>query len=400
MTPVRRILLVLNGTTGGAGLSAAQLIERLPEDRFEISAVYPDSVPGVPPAAGRCVNVAALPMLSWQWYETESAYGNVRAWAGSMARFRRHVVVARQLARLCRAWRIDLIHTNSSTTLCSGLAARVARVPHVWHIRELIGAGRPFRFPPSDAAAARLFAGLSTAVVVNSKQTAAFFERHVPRAPVSIVPNGFVGPPEDLVARGRWLRRTLGIPDTATVIAKVASLDSLSKGHALFLGASIRAAKPRPDVWIVLFGAMPASDHVRRLCGIAAQSGMSDRIVFAGHVDDPWAAMSALDILGHGTPHESFGRVFVEAMLSGKPVVTPRGGGALSIVDDGETGLLTEPNADSLADAFEALLDEPERARAMGRSGAARAVSRFSMDVHVDAMTEIYERALAVDGTR
>jgi glycosyltransferase involved in cell wall biosynthesis len=79
--------------------------------------------------------------------------------------------------------------------------------------------------------------------------------------------------------------------------------------------------------------------------------------------------------------NEAFGIPVVEAMAAGLPVVATRSGAISGIVEDDRTGLLV-PRYDhqSMADAIVALLDDPERRRAMGQAGRARVESRFTWD--------------------
>jgi glycosyltransferase involved in cell wall biosynthesis len=69
---------------------------------------------------------------------------------------------------------------------------------------------------------------------------------------------------------------------------------------------------------------------------------------------------------------EAWGMALLEAEAAGLPVVAGRVGGVPSIVIEGETGLLApDGDAAALADAVAALLDDPERRRALGRAAAA-----------------------------
>ena len=88
-----------------------------------------------------------------------------------------------------------------------------------------------------------------------------------------------------------------------------------------------------------------------------------------------------MDIVLHSsiTP-EPFGRVMIEGMALGRPVIAPREGGPLAIVVDGETGLLVPPrDADGMARALMELLADPERRKAMGRAARARVASVFDI---------------------
>ncbi|MEO5901278.1 MAG: glycosyltransferase, partial [Ilumatobacteraceae bacterium] len=85
----------------------------------------------------------------------------------------------------------------------------------------------------------------------------------------------------------------------------------------------------------------------------------------------------------NGLEQEGFGIVFLEAAACAVPQVAGASGGAAEAVVDGETGLVVgrPDDARDVAAAFERLLDDPARARAMGAAGRMRAVAEFSYDV-------------------
>jgi starch synthase len=91
-----------------------------------------------------------------------------------------------------------------------------------------------------------------------------------------------------------------------------------------------------------------------------------------------------IQLLSHATMfacpsvYEPLGIVNLEAMACGTAVVASRTGGIPEVVADGETGLLVPPGDDErLAAALNALLADPDRARAMGQAGRKRAVAEF-----------------------
>jgi len=92
---------------------------------------------------------------------------------------------------------------------------------------------------------------------------------------------------------------------------------------------------------------------------------------------------------------EPFGRVLIEAMAVGKPVVATDSGGVPEIVLHGETGLLVPVrDAAALAEALVALLADPERAREMGRRGMERARKEFDVARVAAMVQEVYEAVL------
>ena len=85
---------------------------------------------------------------------------------------------------------------------------------------------------------------------------------------------------------------------------------------------------------------------------------------------------------------EDYGYVTVEAFLSGKPVVTcTDSGGTLEFVEDGVSGFVTEPDAESVGAAIQKLYADKARARDMGAAGRPL-VDAIGWDAVVDALTE------------
>jgi len=89
--------------------------------------------------------------------------------------------------------------------------------------------------------------------------------------------------------------------------------------------------------------------------------------------------------------------VITEAMACGLPVVSTKVSGIPEMVSAGETGLLVEPgDAHALADAIMELSADPERRRAMGIAGRARAQRLFALDVTAGQLAEQFKRTPAL----
>jgi glycosyltransferase involved in cell wall biosynthesis len=109
------------------------------------------------------------------------------------------------------------------------------------------------------------------------------------------------------------------------------------------------------------------------------EHGLAGRAGITGFVDDPAAAMRALDVVVHAsTQPEPFGLVIAEAMACGRPVIATAAGGAAEIVDDGVDALTVPPSdPQALADAIRRLALDPELRSRMGAAGRAKAERRF-----------------------
>jgi glycogen(starch) synthase len=92
---------------------------------------------------------------------------------------------------------------------------------------------------------------------------------------------------------------------------------------------------------------------------------------------------------------EGFGLVALEAGSMARPVVATYVGGLPEVIVDQETGLLTEcENSRGLAEAIELLLNQPEKARVMGRVARKRARKEFDWERHVNAYDSLYRKLI------
>ena len=113
-----------------------------------------------------------------------------------------------------------------------------------------------------------------------------------------------------------------------------------------------------------------------RLEEIAADSGVADRVTFTGGVTEAQLVGLYAGALAVVFPpfDEDYGYVTLEAFLSRKPVVTTTdAGGPLEFVDDGVTGLVTEPTPDAIGAALSRLAGDVRLAQSLGDAGYDRA---------------------------
>ena len=150
-----------------------------------------------------------------------------------------------------------------------------------------------------------------------------------------------------------------------------------------------------PEVQLTLAGDGPAAAALRRR---AAQPDLADRVTFLGRLDDHelaafYGGLDVLAIPSLTTPTwvEQFGRVAVEAMAAGVPVVASDSGALPEIV--GEAGLLVPPgNAEILRVALEDVLVDPELAGRLRDQGFRRA-AECDWEAVADRYVAMYRRA-------
>lgn len=148
------------------------------------------------------------------------------------------------------------------------------------------------------------------------------------------------------------------------------------KNMAPLLQAAPVVWKRVPDACFAFLG--PRTPYSRRLF----RSVRDRRIIELPSVDlqEKTDALMACDLLCLPSSQESFGGVFVEAWMMGKPVIGARIPAVEEVISDGNDGLLTEPTAPAIAEKVLAVLQDGRSAVAMGRAGRAKAEDRFTWD--------------------
>ena len=165
------------------------------------------------------------------------------------------------------------------------------------------------------------------------------------------------------------------------------------KGVPVLLRA---AAELAPDAQLVLCAGQP--DTPGQLAEVTELVQGLDNAVW---IPKMLEKREVIQLLTHATVfacpslYEPLGIVNLEAMACGTAVVASRTGGIPEVVADGETGLLVEPDDPSaLAEALNALLRDPERARAMGQAGRVRAETEFSWTTVAAQTADLYAKVM------
>jgi len=164
---------------------------------------------------------------------------------------------------------------------------------------------------------------------------------------------------------------------------------SPEKGVDTLIDAVERLAAVRLDV------AGEGPDRAR-LEGLAARVG-DDRVRFLGRLDRDGMDTLLTDAIALVLPsrwYENQPMIVLEAFARGVPVVASDLGGTPELVRHGTDGFLVPPDdPGALASALQALLDDPARARAMGKAALERALTDFAPDVHLARLDAVYAEA-------
>jgi glycosyltransferase involved in cell wall biosynthesis len=181
-------------------------------------------------------------------------------------------------------------------------------------------------------------------------------------------------------------RRALGLDPKALIVGTVGWLLPI-KGPIYLLKAMEEVWKDHPETSLVYVGKGDLEEELKREASVM---GVSQRVWFLGWRDDIPEIMHILDIFVLPSLNEGMGRVLVEAMAAGRPVVASNTGGIPDLVVQGENGLLV-PAADALALArgIEFLIAHPEKRRELGEQGRKMSI-RFGSNFMVQKIDQLY----------
>ncbi|MBP2534375.1 glycosyltransferase family 4 protein [Agrobacterium tumefaciens] len=301
------------------------------------------------------------------------------------------MAVAWQLSREARHYDVICANSQKALFVCA-LAAKLSRRPLVWILHDIV-TDPAFSTTNRRAslAFARLFARL---VAVNSEETGrAFIEAGGEANKVRIVYNGFDPARAKVYEPGTAARLRAELGFGPQPLVGLFGRLSEWKGQHVFLDAI--AAMEGVQAVIVggaLFGKEAYEARIREQ---ASRLGLDDRVRFLGFRSDVPDLMAAMDAVAHTSiVAEPFGRVVVEAMMCGRPVVATRGGGVTEIIRDGETGLLVPPGEPSaLAAALGRVLSDPALAERLAQKGREDVSQRFSLEETCRSVSALLEEA-------
>jgi glycosyltransferase involved in cell wall biosynthesis len=379
-----RILLVNNSAdTYGASRSLLRLAGRLRESGHAPLVMLPQAGPLADRLRDYDIRVVISPSLRVITRPVLSSWRLVPWMVGLLPS-------AFRLSRLIQRENIDIVHTNTGVIVTSALAARIARRPHVWHIRDWFQEFGPLWRPYS-----RYILANSDHVFCVSRAIA---EQFPASEKIEVLHNGFdldefpeVSPEERNAARTKW-----GLGGDEFVIGVVGRIKFKRKGQEFVLRAAKLLRDQNIDVTCLLAGgpAPGSEEHIGQMKKLATELGV--RAIFTGELPDARPAYAAMDacILPSAQP-EPFGGVVMEAMALGLPVIGTNIGGTVEQIGDGETGLLVPPaDPKAIATAVAKLASSPERRRQMGLDGRKRVGNRFNINAMTTRIMAAYESLL------
>lgn len=296
--------------------------------------------------------------------------------SGLINRLGKNLKAYRFLSELHRNYDFKLVYSNTLAVIVGAYWAKRNRIPHSWHIHEII----PGPFPLVKLLSKLLDQSTPHPIAV-SNAVAEHWQPFLKKSKVKVIHNGI--PYDAFLTAKATLKTELGLADNAVLIGMIGRINP-GKGQLFFLEMAEILSKTYPTTHFVLVGDPfpgyePILEEVKKEIG---NKRLENRVSYLGFRSDIPEVMASLDVfvLPSILP-DSFPTVILEAMASGKPVVATRSGGASEMVLDGVTGYLIPIGAVVKGvEVLGNLVQNPELRQSFGEAARMRVLSEFSLE--------------------
>jgi len=288
-----------------------------------------------------------------------------------------------EIARLARKIHADVILTNTITVPAGGFAACLARIPHVWFLHEFGARDHGLSFLCGRTLTLRLINSVSQSVIVNSEALRRDVADDISGDKLRVVRYGVDVPAvaNEHVRDGAFRMILVGAKQP-------------SKGQQDAVAAVGHLVSDGLDVRLDLVGGGNRL-YEESLKALAQSHGVQANVRFISFSNDPYSLVAASDVALMCSRAEAFGRVTIEAMKLGKPVVGAAAGGTCELLRDGWNGYLYRAgDSRDLARCVTELYRDRDRARQMGSRGRVWALERFNLKTHGEDLETALTRAL------
>jgi glycosyltransferase involved in cell wall biosynthesis len=286
--------------------------------------------------------------------------------------------------QVIKKYDVALVHTNGVRgTFYAGLAAMARRVPTIWHVRVLGSDDHLFED--------KILYALVDRIIVVSKAVRSRFYWAKDQSKVRLIYNGVDLSQFSCEADTEKIRRSLGLKDQV-VVGVVAQLVP-SKGLDILIKAFRSVWDSEPRARLLVIGEEPDNqeNYFKKLRYLVSTLGLTQQVTFLGYREDVSKIISICDIGVLSSLSEGFGRVLIEFMAAGKPVVGSAIGGIPEIVANGTSGFLVSPGDEkALTEAILRLLKDPHLSAQFGREGKKRADLLFNIADNVAQTQRVY----------
>jgi glycosyltransferase involved in cell wall biosynthesis len=266
-----------------------------------------------------------------------------------------------------RRWNPDIVYSNTATVCVGAIASFFLRRPHIWHLHEFGYEDHRLIFLLGKKLPYMIMNSLASGWIANSHVVQKKWRQHLDIRKAKVVYYSM-----HCIRRGNASpshSAPVTRPRDGTFRCVIVGTLFAAKGQEVAIQAIAELSKGRLKPELLIIGGGDPAYH-QQLVDMVAKDRLEKQVIFTGHVDDPFPFFQSADVALVCSKAEAFGRVTIEAMLAGKPVIGSRSGANQELIREGFNGLSYEPgNSNQLAEKIKCLYENRELAEQLGHNG-------------------------------
>lgn len=367
----------------GAEICLLTLLRNLDRELVEPVVVFPGKGPLIEVLEGLGIKTYITPLERWIRFKYDRP-------ADTGLDSRVHTLIG-----IIESEQIDLVHTNTSVVMEGAIAAKIKRIPHIWHIHEFLKDNTELYASLPLPVIYYLISLLSDKVISVSNFVSSQFRSAVENNKIVTIYNGVEEnhSPQDLS-----IRHEFGIKDDEILAVALAILTE-SKGYKNLLEAASEILKKGIKVKFLWAGGSDKKT-LRDFEKQVKKLGIKDSFIYAGFRKDIQKLLRNTDILICPSKMETLSLAILEAMAAGKPVITTDCGGPTECVVNDQTGYIVPVDDNlGLSKAILNLCTSKQIRDTFGKNGLDRYKEIFSAGIYAKNIQDSYT-GLIDDKTR
>ncbi|WP_459878501.1 glycosyltransferase family 4 protein [Desulfothermus naphthae] len=352
---------------GGGNRSLVQMAQKVKRNGHEILVVVPGKGKFLELIKKECLNYIILD------HQLSNKYSKI----DFICKFFKYL-------RLLYFYSPDIIHVND--LFCYrivSIAAKILKIPLICHIRYSV----------DENSVSYYMKVLPHVIIFNSFYMKEMFIKKNPNIPETIkkeVVYNFFNPDDYYCPEMRRVIRNQWGTHNCFLVGIIGNI-SPQKGHDTFLRVAKELLYTSPNFRFVIVGEDlgPNKCNEKKVKRLITELNIDDYIICLGFKDNIGEVLAALDVLIVPSVYEPFGRVAVEGLLAGLPVVASKTGGLIEILKDAPYGFLVEPNNfQQFATKILEIYEKAEKIPVV--LNREYAINKFSEDVNYKKLISVY----------
>ncbi len=292
-----------------------------------------------------------------------------------------------------KQYKIDLVHNNMEVLLAPAIAAMFMRKKCIYHVRHNASDNPKWIYNLF----VRVINRLSDKIFVISNAVGEIFFKREVKAKVEVLYNAIEAARYFNENRDDFFKKNFDVDENTKIVCTVGRISKRKNVEEFIEMAERINIEYKKAKFVIVGDAHFRTDrhYYERLKRIVKSKKLKDVVLFAGRQGFISYVMKSSDIITISSHYEGFGRVIVEAMAVGKPVVGCDSGAVPEIMDWCECGIIyPKSNVGAFSEAVLKLLKDTDECRRLGEAGQKRVKEKFTVETQRDRLMASYSNLL------